>query len=163
MLADRTIRRRGANLWASRQYLVKWKELPESEASREPGEDLWQFQEAPLLSSLFLRICFQGIFTGLYLQGGCFLIVLITPTPMSLIYYMQMTLWFSPTVLKLLCSILWSFFLFMKERRRSTKARAAFWLQIPPLLLERTWLLLGLDLLISSCLSAPSSLLYLDI
>ncbi|RVX18882.1 hypothetical protein CK203_006869 [Vitis vinifera] len=43
ILADRVIRRRGVP--PATEYLVKWKGLPESEASWEPAEALWQFQE----------------------------------------------------------------------------------------------------------------------
>ncbi|RVW57491.1 Transposon Ty3-I Gag-Pol polyprotein [Vitis vinifera] len=43
VLADRVIRRRGVP--PATEYLVKWKGLPESEASWEPAEALWQFQE----------------------------------------------------------------------------------------------------------------------
>ena len=43
VLADRVIRRRGVPL--ATEYLVKWKGLPESEASWEPVEALWQLQE----------------------------------------------------------------------------------------------------------------------
>ncbi|RVW43718.1 Transposon Tf2-11 polyprotein [Vitis vinifera] len=43
VLADWVIRRRGVPL--ATEYLVKWKGLPESEASWEPRDALWQFQE----------------------------------------------------------------------------------------------------------------------
>ncbi|RVW86084.1 Transposon Tf2-12 polyprotein [Vitis vinifera] len=43
ILADRVIRRRGGP--PATEYLVKWKGLPESEASWEPADALWQFQE----------------------------------------------------------------------------------------------------------------------
>ncbi|RVW21672.1 Retrovirus-related Pol polyprotein from transposon 297 [Vitis vinifera] len=43
VLADRVIRRQGGPL--ATEYLVKWKGLPESEASWEPADALWQFQE----------------------------------------------------------------------------------------------------------------------
>ncbi|KAJ4971910.1 hypothetical protein NE237_005009 [Protea cynaroides] len=43
VMADRVIRRRGVPPY--REYLVKWKGLPESEASWEPSDALWQFQE----------------------------------------------------------------------------------------------------------------------
>ncbi|RVW76146.1 Transposon Ty3-I Gag-Pol polyprotein [Vitis vinifera] len=43
IIADRIIRRRGVP--PTTEYLVKWKELPESEASWEPTNALWQFQE----------------------------------------------------------------------------------------------------------------------
>ncbi|RVW25255.1 Transposon Tf2-2 polyprotein [Vitis vinifera] len=43
ILADRVIRRQGVP--PATEYLVKWKGLPESEASWEPAEALWQFQE----------------------------------------------------------------------------------------------------------------------
>ena len=43
VLADRVIRRRGVP--PATEYLVKWKGLPESEASWEPRDALWQFQE----------------------------------------------------------------------------------------------------------------------
>ena len=43
IIADRIIRRRGVP--PTTEYLVKWKELPESEASWEPANALWQFQE----------------------------------------------------------------------------------------------------------------------
>ena len=43
VLADQVIRRRGVP--PATEYLVKWKGLPESEASWEPAEALWQFQE----------------------------------------------------------------------------------------------------------------------
>ena len=41
VLADRVIRRQGGPL--ATEYLVKWKGLPESEASWEPADALWQF------------------------------------------------------------------------------------------------------------------------
>ncbi|RVW63223.1 Transposon Tf2-2 polyprotein [Vitis vinifera] len=43
ILADQVIKRRGVP--PATEYLVKWKGLPESEASWEPAEALWQFQE----------------------------------------------------------------------------------------------------------------------
>nr|CAN67851.1 hypothetical protein VITISV_020214 [Vitis vinifera] len=43
IIADRIIRRRGVP--PAMEYLVKWKGLPESEASWEPADALWQFQE----------------------------------------------------------------------------------------------------------------------
>ncbi|KAK4259946.1 hypothetical protein QN277_006222 [Acacia crassicarpa] len=43
VLADRVVRRRGLPL--STQCLIKCKGLPESEATWEPQEDLWQFEE----------------------------------------------------------------------------------------------------------------------
>ena len=43
IIANRVIRRRGVP--PAMEYLVKWKELPESEASWEPTDALWQFQE----------------------------------------------------------------------------------------------------------------------
>ncbi|KAL6349849.1 hypothetical protein AAG906_001736 [Vitis piasezkii] len=43
VLVDRVIRRRGVP--PATEYLVKWKGLPESEASWEPADALWQFQE----------------------------------------------------------------------------------------------------------------------
>ncbi|RVX03453.1 Transposon Tf2-2 polyprotein [Vitis vinifera] len=43
IIADRIIRRRGVP--PATEYLVKWKRLPESEASWEPANALWQFQE----------------------------------------------------------------------------------------------------------------------
>ncbi|RVW12104.1 Transposon Tf2-8 polyprotein [Vitis vinifera] len=43
IIADRIIRRRG--MPPATEYLVKWKGLPESEASWEPANALWQFQE----------------------------------------------------------------------------------------------------------------------
>ena len=43
VLADRVIRRRGVP--PAKENLVKWKGLPESEASWELAEALWQFQE----------------------------------------------------------------------------------------------------------------------
>ena len=43
LLADRVIRRRGVP--PAKENLVKWKGLPESEASWELAEALWQFQE----------------------------------------------------------------------------------------------------------------------
>ncbi|KAL6347123.1 hypothetical protein AAG906_012704 [Vitis piasezkii] len=43
IIADRVIRRRGVP--PATEYLVKWKGLPESEASWEPADALWQFQE----------------------------------------------------------------------------------------------------------------------
>ena len=43
VLVNRVIRRRGVPL--AMEYLVKWKGLPESEASWELGDALWQFQE----------------------------------------------------------------------------------------------------------------------
>ncbi|PKI42826.1 hypothetical protein CRG98_036805, partial [Punica granatum] len=41
ILADRVVRKRWCKL--KREYLIKWKGLPENEASWEPAEDLWQF------------------------------------------------------------------------------------------------------------------------
>ena len=41
VLADRVIRRRGVP--PATDYLVKWKRLPESEASWVPADALWQF------------------------------------------------------------------------------------------------------------------------
>ncbi|KAI5652974.1 hypothetical protein M9H77_30161 [Catharanthus roseus] len=43
MLADRHIRKRGVPSY--REYLVKWKNLPESEASWEREDALWQFKD----------------------------------------------------------------------------------------------------------------------
>ncbi|KAK9233383.1 hypothetical protein WN943_023632 [Citrus x changshan-huyou] len=43
IIADRTISRRGVP--AHSEYLVKWKNLPESEATWEREDDLWQFTE----------------------------------------------------------------------------------------------------------------------
>ena len=43
IIADRVIRRRGVP--PATKYLVKWKGLSESEASWEPVDALWQFQE----------------------------------------------------------------------------------------------------------------------
>ncbi|RVW38677.1 hypothetical protein CK203_077471 [Vitis vinifera] len=43
IIVDRIIRRRGVP--PTTEYLVKWKGLPESEASWEPANALWQFQE----------------------------------------------------------------------------------------------------------------------
>ena len=43
VLADRVIRRQGVP--PTMEYLMKWKGLPENEASWEPGDALWQFQE----------------------------------------------------------------------------------------------------------------------
>ncbi|KAI9195992.1 hypothetical protein LWI28_020076 [Acer negundo] len=43
ILADRVIRRRGVPNYV--EYLVKWKDLPDSEASWERGDTLWQFAE----------------------------------------------------------------------------------------------------------------------
>ncbi|RVW71431.1 hypothetical protein CK203_057585 [Vitis vinifera] len=43
IIVDRIIRRRGVP--PAMEYLVKWKGLPESEASWEPADALWQFQE----------------------------------------------------------------------------------------------------------------------
>ena len=43
VLADRVVRRRGVP--PSTQYLIKWKGLPESEATWEAQEDLWQFED----------------------------------------------------------------------------------------------------------------------
>ncbi|KAJ4728107.1 Retrotransposon protein, putative, Ty3-gypsy subclass [Melia azedarach] len=44
LLADRVIRRRGVPNYL--EYLVKWKHLPDSEASWEKEEDLWQFRDS---------------------------------------------------------------------------------------------------------------------
>ncbi|PKI67971.1 hypothetical protein CRG98_011567 [Punica granatum] len=41
ILADRVVRKRWCK--PKREYFIKWKGLPESEASWEPAEDLWQF------------------------------------------------------------------------------------------------------------------------
>ncbi|PKI61780.1 hypothetical protein CRG98_017830 [Punica granatum] len=41
ILVDRVVRKRWCK--PKREYLIKWKGLPESEASWEPAEDLWQF------------------------------------------------------------------------------------------------------------------------
>ncbi|PKI50100.1 hypothetical protein CRG98_029496 [Punica granatum] len=41
ILADRVVRKRWCK--PKREYLIKWKGLPESEASWEPAENLWQF------------------------------------------------------------------------------------------------------------------------
>ena len=41
VLVDRVIRRRGVP--PATDYLVKWKRLPESEASWVPADALWQF------------------------------------------------------------------------------------------------------------------------
>ena len=43
ILADRLIRRRGVPSY--REYLVKWKNVPDIEASWEPEESLWQFKD----------------------------------------------------------------------------------------------------------------------
>ncbi|KAL9426216.1 hypothetical protein AB3S75_033066 [Citrus x aurantiifolia] len=43
IIADRLIRRRGVPPY--NKYLVKWKNLPESEATWECKDDLWQFAE----------------------------------------------------------------------------------------------------------------------
>lgn len=43
IIADRRIRRRGVPPYT--EYLVKWKNLPESEASWEHAETLWQFED----------------------------------------------------------------------------------------------------------------------
>ncbi|KAK0572157.1 hypothetical protein LWI29_027019 [Acer saccharum] len=43
ILADRVIRRRGVLNYV--KYLVKWKDLPDSKASWERGDTLWQFAE----------------------------------------------------------------------------------------------------------------------
>ena len=43
IIADRVVSRRG--LPPYREYLLKWKNLPESEATWELGDDLWQFAE----------------------------------------------------------------------------------------------------------------------
>ncbi|KAH9648372.1 Endonuclease [Citrus sinensis] len=43
IIADRTVSRRGVP--AHSEYLVKWKNLPESEATWEREDDLWQFAE----------------------------------------------------------------------------------------------------------------------
>ncbi|KAI3470809.1 hypothetical protein Pfo_027472 [Paulownia fortunei] len=43
MLTKKTVRRYGVRPCS--QYLIKWKGLPESEATWEPEEDLWQFQD----------------------------------------------------------------------------------------------------------------------
>ncbi|TXG71332.1 hypothetical protein EZV62_006267 [Acer yangbiense] len=43
ILADRVIQRRGVPNYI--EYLVKWKDLPDSEASWERGDTLWQFDE----------------------------------------------------------------------------------------------------------------------
>ena len=43
MIADRVVSRRGVP--AHIEYLVKWKNLPKSEATWEYEEDLWQFAE----------------------------------------------------------------------------------------------------------------------
>jgi hypothetical protein len=43
ILADRVVRRRGVP--PCKQYLIKWKGLPESEATWEAQEDLWQFED----------------------------------------------------------------------------------------------------------------------
>nr|GMD76747.1 Transposon Tf2-2 polyprotein [Ipomoea batatas] len=42
VLASKVVRKRGVP--PQMHYLIKWKGLPESEASWEPEEDLWQFQ-----------------------------------------------------------------------------------------------------------------------
>ena len=42
ILNHRVVRRRGVP--PSTQYLIKWKGLPESEATWEAQEDLWQFE-----------------------------------------------------------------------------------------------------------------------
>ena len=41
IISDRTVSRRGVP--AHSEYLVKWKNLPESEATWEREDDLWQF------------------------------------------------------------------------------------------------------------------------
>lgn len=43
ILADRTVRRRGVPPYM--EYLVKWKDQPDSEASWERADTLWQFEE----------------------------------------------------------------------------------------------------------------------
>ena len=43
MLADRTIRKRGVPSY--KEYLVRWKNRPDSEASWEKEADLWQFKK----------------------------------------------------------------------------------------------------------------------
>ncbi|KAE8717235.1 nuclear transcription factor Y subunit C-4-like [Hibiscus syriacus] len=43
MLTSRTVRKRGVS--PRTEYLIKWKGLPESEATWELSEDLWQFKE----------------------------------------------------------------------------------------------------------------------
>lgn len=43
VLADRVIRRRGVPNY--KEYFIKWKGLPTSEASWEPEDTLWQFKE----------------------------------------------------------------------------------------------------------------------
>ncbi|KAI3458616.1 hypothetical protein Pfo_015279, partial [Paulownia fortunei] len=43
VLTKKTVRQRGVRPCS--QYLIKWKGLPESEATWEPAEDLWQFQD----------------------------------------------------------------------------------------------------------------------
>ena len=42
-MADRVLRKN--NFQPYKEYLVKWKRLPESEASWEPANTLWQFQK----------------------------------------------------------------------------------------------------------------------
>ena len=43
IIADRVVSRRGVPTHS--EYLVKWKNLPESEVTWEREEDLWQFTE----------------------------------------------------------------------------------------------------------------------
>ncbi|CAH8256730.1 unnamed protein product [Arabidopsis lyrata] len=43
VLSSEVVRKRG--LPRRTHYLIKWKDLPESEASWEPEEELWKFQD----------------------------------------------------------------------------------------------------------------------
>nr|GFD45731.1 2-(3-amino-3-carboxypropyl)histidine synthase subunit 2-like [Tanacetum cinerariifolium] len=43
ILSDRTIRRRGVPSY--KEYLIKWRDLPDSEASWEAEDLLWQFAD----------------------------------------------------------------------------------------------------------------------